>query len=333
MSNHTASGEVHDALSGADWSTRMVTEATLHPLIVRLYVDSPYVAELYRDDLQRRIVHPANAAPRNFAHPLLIPRRQRRYYLPGSADDILLHTSCVVACCHALVRYLPADSDAFDFGPPLIRELSEGSFGRHQTMMSYWARLDLAMQRHFDAGFSHVLFTDVARCIESIDPERMLVLLREADADDDAIRLLEKMHRFWQRAGCRGLPLTAGFRVLIKLYLKSVDDRLRSEGITFLRLQDDFRLFCHGENEARHALSILSDALAACGFTLNERKTCIFSRSELRWSWKKRRLDWTRTLSQGVGLPALSDALRFRALRPSALRLLRLFYGRRWKPV
>ncbi len=315
------------------WSTRLVTEATLHPVSVRFYAVSPYLPELYQDDLPRRIVHPADVSPRGFAPPLLIRCRRNRWYLPGNADDLLLHTSCVVACCSALLRYLPADSDNFDFGPPRLCELSRGSFGTHPNMLPYWAEFGRATERKFDAGYSHVVFADIAHCIRSIDPERVSELLREAGADEDTIRVLAAMHRFWQRAGCSGLPLTAGFRILIKLYLRSVDDRLRSQGISFVRLQDDFRLFCHSETEASCALSILSNALAACGLALNESKTHLFSRNEWRWSWKKRRLDWTRTLGIGVGLPILSDALGFRPLRPWTLRLLRVLYGRLCQPV
>src|ERR1700736_3049598 len=101
---------------GAPWSTRFVAAAIRHPINVRLYAEAPYLAELYRDDLEERIAHPSSVVRRDFATPFLLPRGLKRRYLPGSADDLILHTSCVVACCSALIRYLPPDSDAFDCG-------------------------------------------------------------------------------------------------------------------------------------------------------------------------------------------------------------------------
>jgi hypothetical protein len=299
-----------------------------------MYAEAPYLAELYRDDLESRVVHPANLDKRDFAPPLLLHRGLKRWYLPGSADDLVLHTSCVVACHLPIVRYMPADSSVYDYGPPLLHELTEGSWGHYRTMLSYWARLERAMQGHLANGFSHVLFADVASCIESVNPERLSALLRESGADEDAVRVLDQMHRSWRSSGCRGLALTGGFRVLIKPYFKAVDDRLCSQGLTFLRLQDDFRVLCDGEDDARAALRVLSDALACGGFALNQSKTHIFSRDELRrFSRKMWQLNGARTLSGGIGLPALADALVFPALRVPALHLLRLLYGHRCTPV
>jgi hypothetical protein len=315
--------------SGVAWSPRFVAAAIRHPVSVRMYSEAPYLAELYGNDLETRIFHPANAEPRDIARPFLLRRGLKHRYLPGSADDLILHTSCVIACCSAVVRYMPADSDAFDCGPPLLRELSAGSFGFHHTMQYYWTRLGQMIERHPSGDFSHALFADVAQCIENIDLGQMWGLLREAGADECALRWLERLHDSWQQSGCRGLPMTPGFMVLLKLYLTSVDDRLRSHGFHFGRLQDDFRVLCHDESEARHALSVLSGALASRGLTLNEKKTHIFNREEIKRSWQRRRVDLARIFGQGIGQPALSDALSFPVLRPPALLLLRLFYGHR----
>src|SRR5713226_5170809 len=85
-------------LSGASWSPALVAAGVRHPMNTRMYAEAPYLAELYRDDLESRVVHPANLDKRDFAPPLLLHRGLKRWYLPGSADDLVLHTSCVVAC-------------------------------------------------------------------------------------------------------------------------------------------------------------------------------------------------------------------------------------------
>lgn len=316
----------------ASWSPGFVAEAALHPMNVRLYANSPYLREIY-DSLPRGAVHPADVRLRELAHPLMIRRGRRDYFLPGSADDLLLYTSCVVACCPAIIRSLPADFDAFDYAPPLIRELSEGSFGQYPLSVCYWNRMKRASQQYFDAGYSYVLFTDISRCSDSVDIKRMLSLLTQAHTDAGAVRILEQMHRSWLRAGCRGLPLTGGSRVLFKLYMRGVDERMRKEGIAFLRFNDDFRLFCRAKEGAREVFSCFEKVLASAGFAANKSKTHLFSCDELHRAWKARKLDWMRTLNAGVVMPALSEALRFRLLRPSAYRLLRLFYGSRCMPA
>jgi hypothetical protein len=315
------------------WSPQLVQQAVLHPVSVRLYADSPYLADLYRPDLASRIVHPAEAPVGNFARPIHLAGAPRRWYLPGSAADLLLHTSCVIACQDAVVRHLDAFSDANDLGPPLLSELSAGSFGDRATMFAYWEQMDARTRHPLDSGFSHVVITDIRRCIESMDPRRTLNLLRQAGSCPDAVRVLSAMHESWERAGCRGLPLVAGFRLLIKLYLKEVDDRLRAEGISFIRLQDDFRLFCLSERDAAQALAVLTEALTASGLSLNREKTLVLPAGEFRRSWQKRMLDCKRTFSRGVLFPFLSDSLRVPMLRPAVIRLLRAGYSRRWTPA
>lgn len=314
----------------AAWSAGLVVEAAHHPINLRLYADAPYLRELYCPDVLQRVVHPARASADSFSHPLHLASSRRRWYLPGRADELLLHTSCVAACYPAIIGCLSPLTDASDVGPPHVRDLLAGSSGAHKAMLSYWAQLDSETRRRFNTGFTHVAIADVYRCIESMDPGRMFSLLEDAGAPIDALRILKAMQFAWQHAGCRGLPLIAGFRVLLKLYMKDVDDRLRADGIAFLRLQDDFRLFAGGEHDARHALDVLSDALAACGLSLNLEKTMVLSRSQLRYSWRKHYLDWKRSFNRGIGFPLLSDSLRIVPLRAPAIHLLHRFYSHRW---
>lgn len=311
-----------------DWSPELVVTAVRHPLSMRLYAEAPYIPELYQADLESRVVHPSRVRGDAFAPPCVLRRRSKVWFVPGSADDLLLHTSCVVACCSAIVRLLTPDADEVDSGPPLVRELSKGTWGL-TTMAAYWSRLDRQVERWLATEFTHVVYADIERCIESLHAGRISRLLTAAGADPDAVRVMDDMQRVWQRHGHRGLPLTMGFKVLLKLYLKSVDDALHRQGLTFARLQDDFRIVCHGEAEATSALEGLRNALTACGLVLNESKTRTFSRAQARWSPSRWRLESARRLSQGIVQPALADALEVRPLRPAALRLLKLLYGRR----
>lgn len=330
---HLQSGEkvnsrqtTYPAAGPAAWSPRLVADLALHPINVRLYATAPYIGEVYAR-LPHEAVHPADAHPRVLARPLLVRCRQRDYYIPGCADELLLHTSCAVACLPAVISSLPADADDCDYAPPRLAELVDGVFARHPLSMCYWGGLKRASQKYFNDGYSHVVFSDISRCYGSVNVERLLALLTEARADADAIRVLGQMHRCWIDAGCRGLPLTGGSRVFFKLYMRGVDERMQRAGIKFIRLNDDYRLFCRSKQEAQSVFTSFSDSLSAFGFAANKTKTHVFSSDELRRSWKPRTLYWKRLFGRGVGLPVLSEALRLAPLRPVTCRLLQRFYG------
>ena len=171
-----------------------------------------------------------------------------------------------------------------------------------------------------------IVAADVASCIATIDLDRLHKLLQESGADHAAVHHLWKMHLFWCRTGCHGLPLTGSFRLLIKLYLAKVDDRLRREGIIFVRIQDDFRLFCRNKDEAKQACHVLEEALATCKMRINHKKTVLLQAGRLM-SWSLHRQELVRLFSGGVGVPVLTEMLQLDALRPIALLLIRKRYG------
>jgi hypothetical protein len=315
--------------SEADWAERLIVAAVRHPLSMRMYAEAPYVPELYRAGLEARVVHPAKVGAYEIAPPLLLNRPHKRWFAPGNLDDLLLHTSCAIACCNALLRQLPADVDAYDRSPPVRGELKNCSLGNH-PMRYYWMTVDRLITEHFTkTGFSHVVFADIGRCIESIDVVQISSLLREARADESAVEWLGRMHQSWQRAGCDGLPMAPGFRLLLKFYLREVDQRLHSAGFCFVRLQDDFRILCNGVSEGRRALDVLLDALAVRGLKLNDRKTHVITRAQYKRSWQRWHADCSRIFGEGIGIPALAEAVRSPILRPAAVVLLRRLYTRR----
>lgn len=79
-----------------------------------------------------------------------------------------------------------------------------------------------------------------------------------------------------------GLPVgPSGSRLLAELVLSDVDRLLLSEGTSFVRFVDDYRIFCESEREAYDALAILANALFENhGLTLQQHKTTIMSSEE-----------------------------------------------------
>ncbi len=317
----------------AAWSAEMVRAMALHPLTVRMYADAPYAAELFSESTWQQLAHPQYSELYEPAPPIVLSKGRKRYYLPGSARDLVLHTSSVASLFPALARYLDDDHLATDLGPPLHADLCRGSLGTHHSMANYWAMVDSRTQEMFSAGFSHVLLTDIKRCIESVDTDRLSSILKDAQGDEHSIRMLEHMHQAWGEQGCQGLPLSAGFLVLIKPYFRAIDARLRDEGISFVRLQDDYRVFCHSHDEASAALSFLESAVEQAGFSLNYDKTLILEQHQFASSLRKKWLVTKRMFNNGVLRPLLSDALQQPGLRQGSLRLLHLLYSRRWQSV
>ncbi len=302
--------------------------ATRHPIALRLFCEAPYVPELFADTLESRIAGLMQDSDGSAATLLQVRRGDRVWHVAGSLDDVLLHTSCILACLGDIFQYLGKDSDQYDFGPPLPSEVWGGGGGSRPLMWFYWARLEKAFNAHLEKGcYTHVVYGDIARCSETLDPDRIIALLKEACADEEAVAILGNMHRSWQRSGCPGIPLVPAFGILTKLYLKKVDDRLREAGITFVRLQDDFRLLCFGQEEADAALKLLTETLHEIGLSTNPGKTRIVAVSDARRYRHWKFLGVKRTLQNGVGLPLLNQVLIFPWLRPVTLKLLARLYG------
>jgi len=296
---------------------------------IRLCSLAPYLAQLYRDDLRQHIQYPAAVVDHRCTRPLGIQKSNKTYFIPGNRDDLILYTSCIAACGEAILRSLPFGAQE-DVGPPSAAELARGFSGEQRSIRAAWRALNTVVQQRLRAGCT-VVVADIASCIARINPERLHTLLLQTEADPAAVEQLRRMHRFWQGCGCQGLPLTGGFRLLIKLYLAEVDACLRENGIAFIRLQDDFRLFCRSREDAMLALSVLERSLERCGLGLNPAKTQLIEPGS-PGSWRVHRQAIAHRFSDGLGLPLLGEMLAFDGLRPLALLLLRRLYGHQCWP-
>ena len=193
-------------------------------------------------------------------------------------------------------------------------------------MRAAWGRLNAETQRRLVRDRLWVVCSDIHDCIGTVNPDRLHGLLQEVGADRAALVHLARMQGIWRQTGCRGLTLTGGFLLLIKLYLADVDARLRREGIAFVRLQDDFRLFCRSRDDGLCAAEVLAQALAACGMHINEGKHVLLEPGP-RAARLLRGQTPQRVFKHGVGQPLLCEMLQSPLLRPMSLGLLRQLYG------
>ncbi len=228
-----------DAVSVWQWRPELVVAAVRNPLSVRLLCEAPYLGELFRADLDRRVLHPSQAGFEVASPALKVRRAGRTWYIPGNVDDLLLHVSCLMACLVYISRYLGPDQDGYDFSYPMCREFPQWAYGRYPLAWFYRWKMEQAFSAHLQSDFTHVLYSDILQCGATLDPVRICGTLRQIKAPPDAVDTLLKMHQSWQQNGCPGIPLMPGSPILLKIQLKPVDDELIRAGLTFIRFLDD----------------------------------------------------------------------------------------------
>jgi len=316
-----------DITPGPQWQPELVVAAVRHPLSIRVLCEAPYLGELFRPDVYRRVLHPSQVEFEVASPTLIVKRAGRTWHIPGSADDLLLHVSCLIACMAQISRYLRPDRDRYDFTYPMRADFPRWAYGRYPLAWFYRWKMEQVFNAHLQADFTHVLHSDIERCNDSLDPVRICGTLRDIHAPPDAVDTMLRMHQSWRRTGGPGVPLMPGVPLLLKIQLKPMDDKLIDEGLTFVRFLDDFRVLCRGPEEAEASIALLSGGLNAVGLSMNMRKTRIVGVEEVRKFYRWAKFNLKITFRNGIGRPLLYLALSVPPLRPVALALLKLMYG------
>ncbi len=128
--------------------------------------------------------------------------------------------------------------------------------------------------RDLTAAASTIAIADVRRCYASISPATVARIL--GDLGVDSAREVGGFLGRLEHAGGRGLPVgPEASAVLANAVLARADETLRSAGVDHLRWVDDVVIAADGPTEARRAIGVLADAVAALGLRLNEAKTRI----------------------------------------------------------
>lgn len=324
MTRHPAPGHPVDSTPTdvAPWSRDSVADWLLNVSHLRLVTTAPYLGELLSPGFLSDLAHPRVASFPDTVPPLAIRHGGNRYFLPGSARDLVDYLSCVVACIPTILRGIDRQETA-DYGPPSIATAVTGRSGDARAMRGAWSRLDATVRHRLSTTGSHVVITDIERFGESIDASRLTAELATLGADPDVIAQLDRMHRTWERHGFPGLPLTGGVSILGKFWLAPVDETLRGEGIDYIRIQDDFRIFAPDKDGAERALATLGAAVGKLGMTLNPSKTRMLGPGPEAWA-HLRRTNSVRRFREGILRPLLGESLRWRAMRPVAVRVFRL---------
>ena len=183
-----------------------------------------------------------------------------------------------------------------------------------------------------EASQNFVVMTDVADFFPRLYEHVVENALQEATSQHEHVRVIRKLLSAWNGGVSYGIPVGPSvFRLIAEIAISDVDQALRSEGYTFCRFSDDYRLFVPTERQAHEALAFLANVLFKNhGLTLQESKTEIvssdqfvtrFSRTE-RDQERHSLQDRFRELLEQLGIEGEYEDLEYEDLDPDAQGLI-----------
>lgn len=203
----------------------------------------------------------------------LSPKRGLGFRLATQLDpfDCLLLTALVYECGNELeAARLPTTAGVVHshrFLPTPDGNLYDPTFGWE----SFRNRsLELASQANY------VVSTDISDFYSRLYHHPLENALRQAcRVSPDHARVLFKMLKNFNQGVSHGVPVgPAAVRLIADVTIDDIDRALLSEGYTFCRYSDDYRIFVQDHAQARKALAFLARSLFPYhGLTLQESKT------------------------------------------------------------
>ena len=130
--------------------------------------------------------------------------------------------------------------------------------------------------------FSYVVSTDIADFFHRLYLHRVEGALSTSTAKQNHVKALMRLLSQWNRSQSYGIPVgPAPARLIAEAAIDDIDKILLTEGITFVRYMDDYRMFATSDNEAYGQLTTLANALLKNhGLTLQQEKTSVLTVDE-----------------------------------------------------
>jgi len=220
---------------------------------------------LLKYDLSKYAVRPART--------FLSPKKGLGFRIATQLDpiDCLLITALIYEVGSDLeARRIPRDEGivhSYRFAPTPDGQLYHSGW-TFNTFRS--TSLELAESR---GGF--VLMTDIADFFQRIYFHRLENTLDIAVNSQDHVKAIRRMIKGWNQNVSYGLPVGPSvFRLLAEVTIDDIDQSLLSEGYTFCRFSDDYRIFVSNKHQAMKACAFIAQMLLRNhGLTIQESKT------------------------------------------------------------
>ena len=196
---------------------------------------------------------------------------------PGShltLTDRTVFAACVGGALPYIHSALSWAQGVVDFSYQLSKLPNDVEWLRNQ--FDGWKKFESNTLEATTGDVSHVIFTDITGYYENIVFETLMSDLRQTGAPEAVVIQLSSMLNKWAEAPGRGLPQgQAPSDILAKVYLNSIDETLRNQGITHFRYVDDYRILFRSKVGAKRILMELTKLLRKRGLSLHAAKTDI----------------------------------------------------------
>jgi hypothetical protein len=191
-------------------------------------------------------------------------------------SDRVVYTAAVGACLKHIVRQTKWSQRKIDCSPLFpLRNWHQ----RRWLLKPFlgWERwMDRSLELLDRRTTKFVVTVDIAGFFENISIGRLRSDLNRIDSPPEAVDLITLCLNKWALVPDRSLPQgVLASDILAKLYLESLDKRLKDAGHTHLRYADDIRVFCRSRAEARRALVLVTELLRERALTLQSAKSAI----------------------------------------------------------
>ncbi|KKL26032.1 hypothetical protein LCGC14_2399350, partial [marine sediment metagenome] len=242
-----------------------------HPLEVKLIeVDTEQWLDRLKTSIKEEIYQPS---------PITICEvpKGKGLIRPGGhlcINDRIVYTACVGACFTHIYRHLDNArnidySYCFSKNPYQEKWLSPAFNG--------WVKFREKSLEILKEGYPYVIFVDIAAYYENINILILMSDLVQIGCDKIVTKQLSSCLNRWAQVTGSGVP--QGYspsNILAKLYLNSVDQKLRDFGYVHVRYVDDLRIFCHSKVEANRTLMDLIKLFRKRGLNVQSEKLKVF---------------------------------------------------------
>jgi hypothetical protein len=213
----------------------------------------------------------------------LVPKPQGGYRVAVQLDpiDTILYTALVYESADQIESYrIPIDRKV-----SCSYRVQKDASGQLFKPNTGWDDFHEISQDLIDSGkFSCVLIADITDFYNQVSHHRIENALETAGVSPSRAKACERFLGNLTARQSRGIPVGPSASILLaESCLSDVDSFLVREGYTHTRYVDDFRIFCHSQLQAEHALHDISDYLhTAHRLSLQSYKTKIMGVDEFR---------------------------------------------------
>lgn len=172
------------------------------------------------------------------------------------------------------------------------------------------------------SGYVYVLDADISNYFDSINHEKLIMLMRAKVTDSRVLKLVEMFLRQNITEGLQewtpqqGSPQGAVLSPLLSnIYLDPLDHLMNEAGYKMIRYADDFIIHCKNRQEAEKAIEIVDKWLKRADLVLNEEKTRIVDAREEPFEFLGYKFKKGRRWPADKSLKKLKDKIRAKTKR------------------